>query len=166
MSSMFPSKPLASAGSEMHMLSCIIGLFCFSVTTPGTEASETPKATAAPGSPSKTPEEIITPPEEERPYLQTPTASEQGDSPIVQEPEEPPEHREASSPQKTSLVIVESADDQPQTFERLDEDAAFQKVRSPSLGPCHHGTKLQTFSQLPFIWCFFFFIAEQKGLAK
>lgn len=97
------------------------------VTTPGTEASETPKATAAPGSPSKTPEEIITPPEEERPYLQTPTASEQGDSPIVQEPEEPPEHREASSPRKTSLVIVESADDQPQTFERLDEDAAFQK---------------------------------------
>ncbi|XP_047655213.1 ankyrin-2 isoform X17 [Phacochoerus africanus] len=97
------------------------------VTTPGTEASETPKATAAPGSPSKTPEEIITPPEEERPYLQTPTASEQGDSPIIQEPEEPPEHREASSPRKTSLVIVESADDQPQTFERLDEDAAFQK---------------------------------------
>uniref|UniRef100_A0A8D0TZ12 Ankyrin-2 n=1 Tax=Sus scrofa TaxID=9823 RepID=A0A8D0TZ12_PIG len=104
------------------------------VTTPGTEASETPKATAAPGSPSKTPEEIITPPEEERPYLQTPTASEQGDSPIVQEPEEPPEHREASSPRKTSLVIVESADDQPQTFERLDEDAAFQKELTEELG--------------------------------
>uniref|UniRef100_A0A480T698 Ankyrin-2 isoform X20 n=1 Tax=Sus scrofa TaxID=9823 RepID=A0A480T698_PIG len=104
------------------------------VTTPGTEASETPKATAAPGSPSKTPEEIITPPEEERPYLQTPTASEQGDSPIVQEPEEPPEHREASLPQKTSLVIVESADDQPQTFERLDEDAAFQKELTEELG--------------------------------
>ncbi|XP_047655202.1 ankyrin-2 isoform X6 [Phacochoerus africanus] len=104
------------------------------VTTPGTEASETPKATAAPGSPSKTPEEIITPPEEERPYLQTPTASEQGDSPIIQEPEEPPEHREASSPRKTSLVIVESADDQPQTFERLDEDAAFQKELTEELG--------------------------------
>uniref|UniRef100_A0A8C3WTF2 Ankyrin 2 n=1 Tax=Catagonus wagneri TaxID=51154 RepID=A0A8C3WTF2_9CETA len=97
------------------------------VTTPGTEVSETLKATAAPGSPSKTPEEISTPPEEERPNLQTPTASERGDSPIVQEPEEPPEYREASSPRKTSLVIVESADDQPQAFERLDEDAAFQK---------------------------------------
>lgn len=90
--------------------------------------SETQKATAASGSPSKTPEEITTPPEEERPYLQTPTPSEQGDSPIVQEPEEPLAQRE-ESPRKTSLVIVESADDQPQAFERLEEDAAFQKVR-------------------------------------
>ncbi|XP_027453131.1 ankyrin-2 isoform X37 [Zalophus californianus] len=95
------------------------------VTTPGTEVSETQKATAVSGSPSKTPEEIRTPLEEERPYLQTPTSSEQGDSPIIQEPEEPPEHGEESS-QKTSLVIVESADDQPQALERL-EDAAFHK---------------------------------------
>ncbi|XP_022452096.1 ankyrin-2 isoform X49 [Delphinapterus leucas] len=97
------------------------------VTTPGTEVSETQKAMAASGSPTKTPEEISSPTEEERPYLQTPTSSERGDSPIVQEPEEPPERREESSPRKTSLVIVESADDQPQAFERLDEDAAFQK---------------------------------------
>ncbi|XP_058405915.1 ankyrin-2 isoform X2 [Diceros bicornis minor] len=96
------------------------------VTTPGTEVSETQKATAVSGSPSKTPEEISTPPEEERPYLQTPTSSERGDSPIVQEPEEPPEQRE-ESPRKTSLVIVESADDQPQACERLEEDTAFQK---------------------------------------
>ncbi|NIG58487.1 ankyrin-2 isoform X1 [Pontoporia blainvillei] len=97
------------------------------VTTPGTEVSETQKPMAASGSPTKTPEEISTPTEEERPYLQTPTSSERGDSPIVQEPEEPPERREESSPRKTSLVIVESADDQPQAFERLNEDAAFQK---------------------------------------
>ncbi|XP_057166002.1 ankyrin-2 isoform X17 [Ursus arctos] len=96
------------------------------VTTPGTEVSETQKATAVSDSPSKTPEEIRTPPEEERPYLQTPTSSEQGDSPIIQEPEEPPEHGEESS-QKTSLVIVESAGDQPQALDRLDEDAAFHK---------------------------------------
>lgn len=89
--------------------------------------SETQKATAVSDSPSKTPEEIRTPPEEERPYLQTPTSSEQGDSPIIQEPEEPPEHGEESS-QKTSLVIVESAGDQPQALDRLDEDAAFHKV--------------------------------------
>ncbi|XP_033070925.1 ankyrin-2 isoform X3 [Trachypithecus francoisi] len=97
------------------------------VTTPGTEASETQKATAIPGSPSKTPEEVSTPPEEDRLYLQTPTSSEQGGSPIIQEPEEPSEHREESSPQKTSLIIVESADNQPETCERLDEDAAFEK---------------------------------------
>ncbi|XP_044080153.1 ankyrin-2 isoform X46 [Neovison vison] len=96
------------------------------VTTPGTEVSETQKATAVSGSPSKTPEEIRTPPEEERPYLQTPTSSEQGDSPIIQEPEEAPEHGEESS-QKTSLVIVESANNQPQDLERLNEDEAFHK---------------------------------------
>nr|XP_060510347.1 ankyrin-2 isoform X24 [Panthera onca] len=96
------------------------------VTTPGTEVSETQKPTAISGSQSKTPEEISTPPEEERPHLQTPTSSEQGDSPIIQEPEEPPEHKEESS-QKTSLVIVESADDQPQALERFDDDAAFHK---------------------------------------
>ncbi|XP_040331481.1 ankyrin-2 isoform X18 [Herpailurus yagouaroundi] len=96
------------------------------VTTPGTEVSETQKPTAISGSQSKTPEEISTPPEEERPHLQTPTSSEQGDSPIVQEPEEPPEHKEESS-QKTSLVIVESANDQPQALERFDDDAAFHK---------------------------------------
>ncbi|KAL2780793.1 ankyrin-2 isoform 53 [Daubentonia madagascariensis] len=104
------------------------------VTSPGTEVSETQKATAVPGSPGKTPEEISGPPEEERPYLQTPTASERGGSPIVQEPEEPPEHGEESSPQKTSLVIVESADDQPQTFERLHENAAFEKELTEELG--------------------------------
>uniref|UniRef100_A0A8C8YBD1 Ankyrin 2 n=1 Tax=Panthera leo TaxID=9689 RepID=A0A8C8YBD1_PANLE len=103
------------------------------VTTPGTEVSETQKPTAISGSQSKTPEEISTPPEEERPYLQTPTSSEQGDSPIVQEPEEPPEHKEENS-QKTSLVIVESADDQPQALERFDDDAAFHKELTEELG--------------------------------
>ncbi|XP_044911892.1 ankyrin-2 isoform X18 [Felis catus] len=103
------------------------------VTTPGTEVSETQKPTAISGSQSKTPEEISTPPEEERPHLQTPTSSEQGDSPIVQEPEEPPEHKEESS-QKTSLVIVESADDQPQALERFDADAAFHKELTEELG--------------------------------
>ncbi|KAM8906202.1 ankyrin-2 isoform 4-T4 [Lycaon pictus] len=96
------------------------------VTTPGTEVSETQKPTAESASPSKTPEEIRTPPEEERPYLQTPTSNEHGDSPIIQEPEEHPERGE-ESPRKTSLVIVESADDQSQILERLDEDAAFHK---------------------------------------
>lgn len=104
------------------------------VTTPGTEMSETQKATGTSGSPTKTPEEIVTPPEEERLYLQTPTSSERGGSPVVQEPEEPPESREASSPRKTSLVIVESAEDQPQAFEKLDEDAAFQKELTEELG--------------------------------
>lgn len=97
------------------------------VTTPGTDVCHSQKAMAAPGSPSQTPEEVRTPPEEHRPYLQPRTASERGDPPIVQEPEEPPELRQGAPPRKTSLVIVESADDQPPVSERFDEDAAFQK---------------------------------------
>lgn len=111
--------------------------------------SETQKPTAISGSQSKTPEEISTPPEEERPHLQTPTSSEQGDSPIVQEPEEPPEHKEESS-QKTSLVIVESADDQPQALERFDADAAFHKVRISSLS-LPTGSKATNLPQFPFL---------------
>ncbi|XP_019512098.1 PREDICTED: ankyrin-2 isoform X8 [Hipposideros armiger] len=104
------------------------------VTTPGTDVWDAQKATAAPGSLSQTPEEVRTPPEEDRPYLQPPTSSAQEDPPIIQEPEDPPEHRQGASPRKTSLVIVESADDQPPAFERLDEDAAFQRELTEELG--------------------------------
>ncbi|XP_041515455.1 ankyrin-2 isoform X44 [Microtus oregoni] len=117
------------------------------VTTSGSEGVETQKATEVPGSLCKTPEDIRTPsedartppedartppedtrtpPEDAKSCLQTPVTSERG-SPIVQEPEEAPEPKEERSPRKTSLVIVESADDQPQVLERLDGDAAFQK---------------------------------------
>ncbi|XP_063138284.1 ankyrin-2 isoform X47 [Rattus norvegicus] len=96
------------------------------VTTPGAEVEDTQKATVIPDSLCKTPEDISTPPEEAKPCLQTPVAIEHA-SPIVQEPEEASEPKEESSPRKTSLVIVESTDDQPQVFEKLDGDAAFQK---------------------------------------
>ncbi|XP_075400022.1 ankyrin-2 isoform X14 [Tenrec ecaudatus] len=103
------------------------------VTTPGAEVSETQKATAVPAPANEVPEDVSSPPEEERPSLRTPTSSERADSPIVQEPEEPPVQRE-SSPRRSSLVIVESVDDQPQTFERLNEDAAFLKELTEHLG--------------------------------
>uniref|UniRef100_A0A8C6I9T5 Ankyrin 2, brain n=1 Tax=Mus spicilegus TaxID=10103 RepID=A0A8C6I9T5_MUSSI len=96
------------------------------VTTPGAEVEGPQKATAVPDSLCKTPEDVSTPPEGTKPCLQTPVTSERG-SPIVQEPEEASEPKEESSPRKTSLVIVESTDDQSQVFERLDGDAAFQK---------------------------------------
>lgn len=96
------------------------------VTTPGAEVEDTQKAAVIPDSLCKTPEDISTPPEDAKPCLQTPVASECA-SPIVQEPEEASEPKEESSPRKTSLVIVESTDDQPQVFEKLDGDAAFQK---------------------------------------
>ncbi|XP_048189361.1 ankyrin-2 isoform X6 [Perognathus longimembris pacificus] len=104
------------------------------VTTPGTEGSETEKATAVPGSRSKTSEEMSVPCEGERLYLHTPTSSEQGCSPIVQEPEECPKPGEQSSPQKSSLVIEESAIDHAQAFARHDRDAAFEKELMEELG--------------------------------
>lgn len=94
---------------------------------------DTQKSTAIPDSLGKTLEDITAPPEEAKPCLQTPVTSERG-SPIVQEPEEVPKPEEESSPRKTSLVIVESTDDQPQVLERLDSDVAFQKVRPFFLG--------------------------------
>ncbi|CAK6445105.1 unnamed protein product [Pipistrellus nathusii] len=84
------------------------------VTTPRTPGSDSEKATAAPGSPSRTPEE-------HGPHL---PPWEQADSPLVQEPAEA---RAGGSPRRNSLVIVESADEQPPAFESLDEDSAFQK---------------------------------------
>ncbi|XP_036089298.1 ankyrin-2 isoform X13 [Rousettus aegyptiacus] len=95
------------------------------VTTLGAEVSGSRKATAAPGSPSESPEEVGGSPEGERPHLQPPT---------VEEPEEPPEGRPGASARRTSLVIVESADDQPPACESLDEDAAFQKELTEELG--------------------------------
>ncbi|XP_035307778.1 ankyrin-2 isoform X4 [Cricetulus griseus] len=103
------------------------------VTTPGAEGAETQKATEVPDSLCKTPEDISTPAEEAKSCLQTPVTSERG-SPIVQEPEEAPEPNEEKSPRKTSLVIVESADDQPQVLEGLDSDTAFQKELTEELG--------------------------------
>ncbi|XP_063116714.1 ankyrin-2 isoform X4 [Cavia porcellus] len=96
------------------------------VTSPGTERT--------PGSPSRTPEEIGTPSEEDRLDLRTPLSSERGGSPIVQEPEEPPEMREESSPWKTSLVIVESGEAQPHTFLGPDGDTALEKELRDELG--------------------------------
>ncbi|XP_014406022.1 PREDICTED: ankyrin-2 [Myotis brandtii] len=60
-----------------------------------------------------------------------PPPRERADSPLVQEPEE---FREASSPRRNSLVIVESADEQPPAFESLDADSAFQKELTAELG--------------------------------
>ncbi|XP_036159152.1 ankyrin-2 isoform X22 [Myotis myotis] len=87
------------------------------VTSPWTPGPDTAKATAAPDSPSRTPEE-------DRPHQPAPPPRERADSPLVQEPEE---FREAGSPRRNSLVIVESADEQPPAFESLDADSAFQK---------------------------------------
>lgn len=96
----------------------------YCATAPWTPESDPEKATAAAGSPSRTPEE-------HRPHR---PPWERADSPLVQEPAEPAELSGAGSPRRNSLVIVESADEQPPAFESLDEDSAFQKELTAELG--------------------------------
>ncbi|XP_019389625.1 PREDICTED: ankyrin-2 isoform X8 [Crocodylus porosus] len=96
------------------------------VTTPGTEQSIPTKAGK---------EDVIetskgstaAPEEHKTPYFHTPSSSERGDSPIVQEPEDLQLHQE-QSPRRTSLVIVESSDEQPEKFERYYEDESLEKA--------------------------------------
>ena len=61
-------------------------------------------------------------------------------------------------------MIVESAEDQPQAFERLDEEAAFQKVKSPPLFLFPRGTKLHTLSHVHFSSDLFFFTEQLAKL--
>ncbi|XP_048702688.2 ankyrin-2 isoform X15 [Caretta caretta] len=105
------------------------------VTTPGTEESIAPKAEKAAGFAKEKSKGSTTGSEEhERPYLQTPSSSERGDSPIAQELEDLQLSQEELSPRRTSLVIVESTDEQPAKFERHYDDESFEKELAEELG--------------------------------
>ncbi|XP_074128730.1 ankyrin-2 isoform X4 [Sminthopsis crassicaudata] len=99
------------------------------VTSPGTEQEEPRKVAQVTGFLLKTPEEITETSEEERLYLPTPAPDDQGESPIVQEPEEFLLNKDESSPRRSSLVIVESAEDQAQKLEE-----SFEKELTKELG--------------------------------
>uniref|UniRef100_A0A8C3XX58 Ankyrin 2 n=1 Tax=Chelydra serpentina TaxID=8475 RepID=A0A8C3XX58_CHESE len=101
------------------------------VTTPGTEESIAPKAEKAAGFAKEKSKFSTTGSEEhERPYLQSsePSSSERGDSPIAHEFEDLQLSQEELSPKRTSLVIVESTDEQPAKFERHYDDESFEKA--------------------------------------
>ncbi|KAG6932540.1 ankyrin 2 [Chelydra serpentina] len=101
------------------------------VTTPGTEESIAPKAEKAAGFAKEKSKFSTTGSEEhERPYLQSsePSSSERGDSPIAHEFEDLQLSQEELSPRRTSLVIVESTDEQPAKFERHYDDESFEKA--------------------------------------
>ncbi|XP_065452332.1 ankyrin-2 isoform X50 [Chrysemys picta bellii] len=99
------------------------------VTTPGTEESIAPKAEKSAGFAKEKSKGFTTASEEhERPYLQTPLSSERGDSPIAQEHEDLQLSQEELSPRRTSLIIVESTDEQPAKFERHYDNESFEKA--------------------------------------
>ncbi|XP_071600198.1 ankyrin-2 isoform X33 [Heliangelus exortis] len=72
--------------------------------------------------------------EREKPSPQPPSSAQRGDSPIIQEPEDPQLHQSDFSPRRTSLVIVESTDEQTEKFGRGNEEESLEKELAKELG--------------------------------
>nr|XP_047922268.1 ankyrin-2 isoform X5 [Anser cygnoides] len=66
--------------------------------------------------------------EREKSSPRSPSSSQSGESPIIQEPEEPELHQDDVSPRRTSLVIVESTDEQPEKLGSGYEEESLEKV--------------------------------------
>uniref|UniRef100_A0A8C8SPJ1 Ankyrin 2 n=1 Tax=Pelusios castaneus TaxID=367368 RepID=A0A8C8SPJ1_9SAUR len=107
------------------------------VTTPGTEESLAPTAEKAAGFiEEKSKGSTAASKEHEKPYIQTPLSSEHGDSPIVQELEDLQLSQDDLSPRRTSLVIVESSDEQLAKSERHYDNKSFEKAdEMPEIPP-------------------------------
>ncbi|XP_037990888.1 ankyrin-2 isoform X26 [Motacilla alba alba] len=100
------------------------------VTTPGTEQSVgAGKAASRRSAPSSTAKG-----EAQRAPPQPPSPVQRGDSPIIQEPEDPQLHRESLSPRRSSLVIVESTEEQMEKSGRGFEEESLEKELAEELG--------------------------------
>uniref|UniRef100_A0A8C8BFZ8 Ankyrin 2 n=1 Tax=Otus sunia TaxID=257818 RepID=A0A8C8BFZ8_9STRI len=102
--------------------------------TPGTEqstASITGKAASEKSAHFSAAKE-----ERGKPSPQPPSPAQRGDSPIIQEPEDPRLHQDDLSPRRTSLVIVESTDEQAEKLGRGYEEESLEKADSmPEMPP-------------------------------
>ncbi|XP_042652596.1 ankyrin-2 isoform X42 [Tyto alba] len=104
------------------------------VAAPGTEQS------AAPGTGKAASEKSahFSAAKEERgkPPPQPSSSAQRGDSPIIQEPEDPQLHQDDLSPRRASLVIVESTDEQAEELGRGYEEESLEKADSmPEMPP-------------------------------
>ncbi|NXU03706.1 ANK2 protein, partial [Buphagus erythrorhynchus] len=100
------------------------------VTTPGTEQS-VGAGKAASGKSARSSMETG-----ETQRAQPPSSAQRGDSPIVQEPEDPQLHQESLSLRRSSLVIVESTEDQMEKSGRGYEEESLEKADSmPEMPP-------------------------------
>ncbi|XP_077032999.1 ankyrin-2 isoform X15 [Agelaius phoeniceus] len=96
---------------------------CFA-TTPGTEQSMgAGKAVSGKSAHSSTAKG-----EAQRAPPQPPSPVQRGDSPIIQEPEDPQIHQESLSPRRSSLLIVESTEEQMEKSGRGFEEESLEKV--------------------------------------
>ncbi|XP_030803089.1 ankyrin-2 isoform X13 [Camarhynchus parvulus] len=99
-------------------------------TPPGTEqsvgAGKTARGKSAHSSTAKG--------EAQRAPPQPPSPVQRGDSPIIQEPEDPQLHQESLSPRRSSLMIVESAEEQTEKSGRGFEEESLEKELAEELG--------------------------------
>ncbi|XP_075276989.1 ankyrin-2 isoform X2 [Opisthocomus hoazin] len=102
------------------------------VTTPRTEQPMTPVTGKAAS--EKSAHFSAAKEEREKPSPQPPSSAQRGDSPIIQEPEDPQLHQDDLSPRRTSLVIVESTDEQTEKFGRGYEEESLEKELAEELG--------------------------------
>ncbi|KAM6401717.1 ankyrin-2 isoform 30-T30 [Pluvialis apricaria] len=104
------------------------------VTTPGTEQSTAPVTGKAAS--EKSAHFSAAKEEREKPSPRPPSSTQRGDSPIIQEPEDPQLQQGDLSPRRTSLVIVESTDEQTEKFGRGYEEESLEKADSmPEMPP-------------------------------
>ncbi|NWW47670.1 ANK2 protein, partial [Pedionomus torquatus] len=104
------------------------------VTTPGTEQSTAPVTGKAAS--EKSVHFSAAKKEREKTSPQPPSSAQRGDSPIIQEPEDPQLHQDDPSPRRTSLVIVESTDEQTEKLGRGYEEESLEKADSmPEMPP-------------------------------
>ncbi|NXB25062.1 ANK2 protein, partial [Rhagologus leucostigma] len=102
------------------------------VTTPGTEQS----AGAGKAASGKSAHSSTAKGETQRAPLQPPSSAQRGDSPVIQEPEDPQLHREHLSPRRSSLVIVESTEEQMEKSGSSYEEESLEKADSmPEMPP-------------------------------
>uniref|UniRef100_A0A493TBX2 Ankyrin 2 n=1 Tax=Anas platyrhynchos platyrhynchos TaxID=8840 RepID=A0A493TBX2_ANAPP len=102
------------------------------VTTPGTEQSAAPETGKAANEKSAC--FSVAKEEREKSSPRSPSSSQSSESPIIQEPEEPELHQDDVSPRRTSLVIVESTDEQPEKLGSGYEEESLEKELAEELG--------------------------------
>ncbi|XP_054060162.1 ankyrin-2 isoform X12 [Rissa tridactyla] len=102
------------------------------VTTPGTEHSTAPVTAKAAS--EKSARFSAAKDEREKPSPRPPPSAQRGDSPIIQEPEDPQLQQDDPSPRRSSLVIVESTDEQTEKLGRGYDEESLEKELAEELG--------------------------------
>ncbi|XP_026553968.1 ankyrin-2 isoform X3 [Pseudonaja textilis] len=106
------------------------------IATSGADLTQVPQSVKTTSIASDKPEDSTAGCEDlEKPPLHTPTSSDRTDSPIVEEPEDHYFQQEDMHPRKTSLVIVESTDEQPEELERHEEELLEKADDVPEIPP-------------------------------